>query len=339
MKNQFGTLNPKCGRREISNFEFRISNFVNSEIRNSKSEIRLAFTLIELMVVITIIAILATLTLQVVGGLVGQARETATKTTISKIQGLLNQRGQALQRLTMRKGFLTGSAEYQNDAGLAAGNANLQAVLATKDLQRKYFPQILLDVTNSGLYPQIFQNSLASNPEILFNFLTASNVVGDSPIGTDTFSAQETKDADGDGLPEFIDAWGNPIRFYRWPTRLFRSGGVNNSGQLQPITQTDVSYVQQLFTTLPVFTGNLMNDLARDPDDPLQSCTAVPGFESNYHTPATFHVFLVVSAGPDGVLGLYEPDDGTLNGRLGAVKDPTALNDDIISLNIRAGGK
>src|SRR5262249_4566298 len=148
--------------------------------------------------------------------------------------------------------------------------------------------------------------------------------------------------------------------------RLFRSGGQtlpSGAGAVAAITQTDTNNVKTLFSTLPVFTGNLGPDpnltlypratgplynthLHRDPDDPLRECEYnSTNFESSYHTPATFHVFLIVSAGPDGILGLYEPDfvDGTstppIYGNLAQVKDSNALLDDIISLNIRAGGK
>ena len=65
------------------------------------------------MVVITIIAILATITLGVVGGLLSQAKEAATKSTILKIQGLLNSRAQAFDRLIKRKGYMAGCLEFQ----------------------------------------------------------------------------------------------------------------------------------------------------------------------------------------------------------------------------------
>ncbi len=318
----------------------------HSAIRNPQSAFARAFTLIELMVVIAIIAILATLVLQVAGGLISNAREAATKATISKIQAILNTRQQAFERLTMRKGYLTGSSEYQSEAVTAAnlGNPNLQPILAMKDLQRKFFPQTWAETTPyvPPFQPNIVANRDATNPEILYDSLTQSNMLGDTVVGTDTFSTAEVAyrtTANNTTLGRFIDAWGNPIRFYRWPTRLFRSNGMNG-GSLQAILPADVTNVQQFFTTLPVFTGNLINDLARDPDDPLQACLSVPNFEQNYHTPVTFHVFLVVSAGPDGLLGMAEPDDPTsyIN-RLGLVTDTTALNDNIISLNIRAGGK
>ena len=335
--------------------------------------------------VISVIAILMTLTLQVVGGMISQARHSATQTTLNKIQGLLNSRSQAFNRLTMRKGFLPSSHEYQIAGTVVSGNSQLQNTLAIKLLEAKYFPQYyteLFDQVNTGrnlpgLYPNLF-NAAANFPaalptpsQILYDFLTQENVLGTSPIGLDTFSSNEVQvptGANSNGLPQFVDGWGNPLRFYRWPTRLFRSQGQVNR-VLYPITSplspnpsppyspgfNDVANAQLLFSTLPIFTGNLTVDLARDPDDPLQNCfTVFQQFEgiqlrsgnnapfSNVlmPTPVTYHILLVVSAGPDGVFGMYPPDDiSPTSGYLGAIQDLTALNDDIISLNIRAGGK
>jgi prepilin-type N-terminal cleavage/methylation domain-containing protein len=305
------------------------------------------FTLIELLVVVTIIAILATLTLQVVGGLLGQARDSATKATIYKVQTLLNSRSQAFDRLLKRKGYLVGTVEYSNAQNQYPNAPNsTQKIIATKWLQMKYFPQRASDVTIQTLQPNIYKNANATSVEILYDFLTQANVLGDSPLGTDSFSSAEVKDTDNDGLPEILDGWGKPMRFYRWPTRFFRSQGQsppNNNfpnGQVLPINAQDIQNAQYLFSTLPNFSGNLTNDLARDPDDPLQECYSnVIYFESQFHTPATFHVFLVVSAGPDGQFGMFAPEDTANFGHLGAVKDQTALLDDIISLNVRAGGK
>jgi prepilin-type N-terminal cleavage/methylation domain-containing protein len=375
-----------CGRARTS---FRIPH---SAFRTRRS-----FTLVELMVVITIIAILATITLGVVGGLLSQARDSATRATLSKVQGLLNSRAQAFDRLTKRKGYVVGTTEYNQGIipsyGAALPQQSTRVMLATKLLQAKFFPQYAGELYDPGLAspgiyakpagrPSIYNppNSTFVNSEIFYDFLTQSNTLGDSPVASDMFSAAEVKDGDNDGLPEFVDAWGNPLRFYRWPTRLFRSQGQipnkpaltsGNPGQLNPITTPgganatppnpngtyDTQNVQTLFSTLPVFTGNLQYDLGRDPDDPLQDCYTVfqpannlPVFEGldianlgvKMHTPSTYHVFLVVSAGPDGVLGLYEPDDYANNGLdalLGAIKDAQALTDDIVSLSIRAGGK
>ncbi|MEX2118546.1 MAG: hypothetical protein WD847_02975 [Pirellulales bacterium] len=38
----------------------------------------------------------------------------------------------------------------------------------------------------------------------------------DNSLGTDKLSLNDIGDVDDDGMPEFIDAWGNPISFLRW---------------------------------------------------------------------------------------------------------------------------
>src|SRR5579864_585393 len=228
---------------------------------------RSGFTLIEVMLVFTSIAILAAITLQAVGAYIVNARVAATQATIGKVQSLINSRAQALDRLSKRKGYLTGTPEYLS-LSRSGYSSSLRNTLTMKLLQIKYFPQAFYEVNVQAL-PKV-ASPIASNSEILFDFLTEANVLGDSPVGIDAFSSAEMKDIDFDGLPEFLDAWGNPLRFYRWPTRLFRSGGQSGPNTVAPITAADVALVQQLFATLPVSTESLTSDLAHDPDDPLQ---------------------------------------------------------------------
>ena len=51
--------------------------------------------------------------------------------------------------------------------------------------------------------------------------LYALLVEGLGPLGSvfsrEDFSDSEIKDTDNDGVPEFVDGWGEPIQFYRWP--------------------------------------------------------------------------------------------------------------------------
>ena len=51
--------------------------------------------------------------------------------------------------------------------------------------------------------------------------LYALLVEGRGPLGSvfsrDDFTDKEVQDTDGDGLPEFVDAWGKPLQFFRWP--------------------------------------------------------------------------------------------------------------------------
>jgi len=51
--------------------------------------------------------------------------------------------------------------------------------------------------------------------------LYALLIEGLGPLGSvfsrDEFTDRQVADTDGDGLPEFIDAWGEPLQYYRWP--------------------------------------------------------------------------------------------------------------------------
>ena len=53
--------------------------------------------------------------------------------------------------------------------------------------------------------------------EMLYAMLTEGIGPFGSAFSKDDFTAREVQDTDGDGLPEFVDAWGEPLQFYRWP--------------------------------------------------------------------------------------------------------------------------
>ena len=55
-----------------------------------------------------------------------------------------------------------------------------------------------------------------ANAELLFLIVEGSDLNGSS--ATELFGKSEVGDTDNDGLSEFIDAFGNPIRWIRWPS-------------------------------------------------------------------------------------------------------------------------
>jgi prepilin-type N-terminal cleavage/methylation domain-containing protein len=63
-------------------------------------------------------------------------------------------------------------------------------------------------------------NRTTESSELLYFFLFHSGNFGSAEVSRDEFTEKEIADTDGDGLREFVDAWGQPLRFYRWPTRL-----------------------------------------------------------------------------------------------------------------------
>lgn len=176
---------------------------------------------------------------------------------------------------------------------------------------------------------------------------------------------RHVQDTDGNGLNEFVDEWEQPLRFYSAPTRLIRSGGPNSMPPpaLSPITATDLQRASVLISGLPNDTSDTGPN-GRDPFDPTGTLSTTTFFassfdlnyskdpnniigtvnncsafgETEYHTPNTYYVPLIVSIGPDGQsgganpLGLFEPTDISAAGRhLGMVDTANAdgLTDNI----------
>lgn len=53
--------------------------------------------------------------------------------------------------------------------------------------------------------------------EMLYAILVEGGGTYGSAFNKDDFTTKEVADTDGDGLLEFVDAWGEPLQFYRWP--------------------------------------------------------------------------------------------------------------------------
>lgn len=322
----------------------------HSALRTPHSALRGGFTLVELMIVIGIIALMIALAAVAVTGYLATAKEKATASTIAKIAGLLEDRMQAFNRLDLRKERIA----YMPAAG---NNPTLAEVLARKNRFEQEFPQTFAEATlalqragRTPPNPQSIDRRLES-AQVLYFILTQSSVIGYSPETTDGFAASQIRTPENPALadwPYFVDAWDQPIRFYRWPTRLVRPQGlVDNGGNVLPVQRT---YAEILNTNIPPSN----QDLNRDPDDPTGLTEYLYGgdpveFERNYHTRDTYHTPLVVSAGPDQVLGLHEPGEITINsgdptqsifGNLAQPKagETEAITDNITNLNRQAGG-
>ena len=350
---------------------------------------RLAFTLVEMLVVIGIIAFLVSISYTVVANYTESAQEAATKTTLVKLDEMTRQQQEALAN------FLDNSSEMQETVDrlhqglrtrfqVAPSKETLRAILRKKAFSW-YMPQNKNDI-QSGISPNIlginlannttlsprrklfdyFQNNIestADSSECLYFFLTEVSVGGSELPDISSFRSSELTDTDGDGLLEFQDSWGQPLRFYRWPTRMFRPTGlgqderpgeanVNDNNQDSdnsndnPFTDddTEVGWADTddglvsngrtfaaglLIQNLPPApTESIPDLLAQDPEDPfglLVNDTAIKNLsisngatgidmwqfvnEDAIHTPATFHSPLIVSAGPDEQLGMFEPDN------------------------------
>jgi prepilin-type N-terminal cleavage/methylation domain-containing protein len=142
---------------------------------------------------------------------------------------------------------------------------------------------------------QITGNMARDNQSAECLYLTIMYATGEGEARTH-FLPQDIGDTDGDGAPEFLDGWGNPIFFVRWP-----AGFVSNS---------------------PLMTGD--PEVDHDPFDPLRRDIATTPPDSRYpsiqpfrklvvtrvrnrspHVAAYRLMPLIFSGGPDNDPGLH----------------------------------
>jgi len=325
---------------------------------------RRGFTLIELLVVIGIIGLLASMALVAYGRSGESARAASTKALLRILDGALQERLEAFRRAPFDK--LADS--YPGVAAYNGGQPNKLTALECKQvLYRQLFPQRLQDLygwdnatgtagqnrDDAPLLRAIEKKtgktatqltsaatSAVSSAELLYLCLTEGESFGVPGLSLDGVNAQLIDDTDGDGLLEFVDGWGNPLRFYRAPTALLRpDGNVFDPNDMsdptgEPITQANYDVARNLIRALPPLepdSGTSLtwdgydNVLNSDPLDPLGelrltgngsvklfrtngATTDESNFENRYHSIDTFHAPLIVSVGPDGLLGLGEPE-------------------------------
>ncbi|MGC8642791.1 MAG: prepilin-type N-terminal cleavage/methylation domain-containing protein [Isosphaeraceae bacterium] len=125
---------------------------------------------------------------------------------------------------------------------------------------------------------------ITARSEMLYALL----VGGVGPLGSvfnpDDFSDREVRDTDGDGLPEFVDAWGQPLQFFRWPI-LYHSdiqrgqAFVSQSGSSWILTPPYALRGDPNNGPVNFLYQNVFDQREQDPLDPNQQLVA-PGWFS-----------------------------------------------------------
>ena len=229
------------------------------------------FTLVELMVVATVIAILATLSAAGLAATRQRVRAEKTRNTIRKLHEIIV--GHHESYLRRRVPFTASATDHR-----ANGAAQLEAV---RRLMVYEMPDCWADVAASATavtdtlpaylqtgpvlgYPGSRPVSIApalEGAECLYMIVSRGGI---EPDLMEQFRSDEIGDTNGNGAPEFLDGWGNPIGFIRWA---------------------------------PGFAGSVLQkpDAVNfhDPFDPQRNDVA--GYAL---------VPLIVSAGPDGLVGI-----------------------------------
>ncbi len=235
--------------------ENRQSKIENRENRQSKIENRRGFTLVELLLVISIIALLVGLTASVVTKAYYAIKRANSERTVQRVHERILKRHQQLVKEAI-------AAEPLFDAFLLSGG--------TADRDRRRAKVIQLKLLQKWNFPMNYKEMWANvtitrdpntNRDVITGHSTAvalyktllqriqpgrvdssgtpiSNPSYGLPAALDPYTenaaclaliyehlgsvgeltSSELQDTDGDGVNEICDAFGNPLRFYRWPT-------------------------------------------------------------------------------------------------------------------------
>jgi len=256
---------------------------------------RRAFTLVELLIVIGIIGILASMALFTLYGVQEDAREQRTRSIIAKANEVIQQKWE-----TYRTRPLPIRIPPNTDPRTAAA----MRLNALRELMRMELPDRVTDLafpvnindppmflTSSPSAWRTYRRRIAANAargntwtelhehsECLYMILAAT--CDGNTTGLDSFSESEIGDTDNDGMPEILDGWGRPVYFLRWAP-----------GLVSPLQDP--------------------NNRTPDPFDPLR---VDPRWENNDNTPQSrlddpFALFpLIYSGGRDRQFGAVRKD-------------------------------
>ncbi len=341
---------------------------------------RWGFSIVELMVVISIIALIMSALGLVLANYLQSARIQATRATITKIDAILKQRMNNLRQQDFT------DAGNRLVLSLKTGSTSLQIsqqagrILALKQRLRAAFPQQRADNSTGTANPpapfdKITDVWVTNNPDAESAAYLYAIIVNGATFGTPTvdesfFTSRESRTVDG--VTFFIDAWGEPLQYYRAPTRLFWKGDfdadgdgnigsnendMNGDGNVTFADQTHLQNVRAILTPGVRLTsaGSVIDPYRIDPDDPLNSLATFINrlgpinYEATFQTPSCYSTPLIVSRGPDRELGLEVPLNVAVNATVAAARraNPTAtvlggtydaLTDNITNLNSQSLG-
>lgn len=281
-----------------------------------------AFTLVELLVSITILSILASLVLFALAGVEESAKRDKTIATIRKLNTLVMAKYESYRTrripITIPPGRTT----------MAAASYRVDCI---RDLMRMEMPDRYTDIpdpfavsptdmptthsdpTNplSPLIPipsaavayRAKLRQLSSAPLLAYEgakclYLFVSLGL-DDPDVMSLFNDDEISIDTRDGLRYFVDGWGQPIYFIRWAPGF--------SSPLQPWNVAPTDAVGNSIT--PVYPDSR----AHDPFDPMHVYKPTPGdpfYNPDPTLPVTSQVYpplfpLIFSAGPDRITDIY----------------------------------
>ena len=234
-----------------------------------------AFTLVELLVTMTIISIVAGLALSGLAGARQRAKIDKSKSTIRKLHEIV---------MPQYESYLSRRV---------SGTTAAERLAAVRLLMVQEMPDQWLDVYPSGSLT-LPSNATAPTRRYAAHKASLTSAVGTqwaatsttyegaeclamivtrggfAPDATEAFRTDEMGDIDNDGSPEFWDGWGRPIGFFRW------AAGFSSTMQIQNAILSPDSFDHAL---VPLIYSSGPGGAT---DDPLATA-------SGYKIDASFH--------------------------------------------------
>lgn len=195
------------------------------------------FTLVELLITVSIIAIMASMVLVALWSAQETARVQKTRALIAKLDNIIRDRYESYRTRRAPIAFTTATLLGDRskmrldvirdlmrmempdrwsdvyDAPAAPLPPRDGSVIARPALNQAYYRKYIsiAGTTWPPTLPNIFQNQ---NAECLY--MIVMEAVSQEGDAREVFRPDSVADTDGDGFPEFVDAWGMPIQFLRW---------------------------------------------------------------------------------------------------------------------------
>jgi len=292
--------------------------------------------MVEILVVIAVIVILAAMTSYGVSSVIKGQRVSNTQNAMRTIQKVLNEHwAYVVADAKKESGLATAFARMDQVFGADTTGGERNRIFWIKFRLMEAFPTSYMEVHNFypyslGLIPPNLQKNIATYLKVLGNRLQDKNpgppngpIKGSSEssacllmalsisrngtaLNIDNLGSSNVADTDGDGMMEFVDAWGNPLTFFRFPTDnhdlQFKTPNPS-SPYADPMDPAGVLFQWAMNPANAqgrrAYEANVHKMLTP------YSTLAPPNSPPNSPPPqAAYVVPTLVSSGPDGILGL-----------------------------------
>jgi prepilin-type N-terminal cleavage/methylation domain-containing protein len=303
---------------------------------------RRGFTLVELMVVLVIIGLLASLTLAGLAGVRQRGKLDKTKSTIRKIHEIIVPRYESYLR---RRVPITGATPAER----ATSRLVRQRFLIAAELPDQWLdvapavtppfetgPMLAYAAYKAGLIANAANTTWNTNANRYEGAECLAMIVMFGGVDSDAmeqFRADELGDIDGDGAVEFWDGWGRPIGFIRWPagfvSPLQSRNATENPDPFDPLRVTPMDEYPPGVTQRDYATVPLIYSAGPDEafNDPLGNAS---GYGLQTEGPTDGWVAALLNISPLLTTRVGKPPSAPAESTVqGAVTDPVAAADNI----------